>query len=154
MPHRSILQAYSIGDRDARPWGTYEVTDVGTSDKGEFCEKLIIVSPANILSLQSHDMREETWRVVEGTLTVILNERVITLQSGEEIFIPKGSIHAMANLSDAPCHVFERQEGICREEDIHRYMDMYGRDVAQSDDPIVIASLEAYKDILQKIKAL
>jgi mannose-6-phosphate isomerase-like protein (cupin superfamily) len=148
------MDTYKIGDKDQRPWGTYEVTDVGTSDKGEFCEKLIIVSPANILSLQSHDLREETWRVVEGTLTVILNDQVITLNAGEEIFIPKGSIHAMANLSDMPCHVFERQEGTCREEDIHRYMDMYGRDVAQSDNPVVIASLDAYKDTLQKIKAL
>ncbi|HPQ50547.1 MAG: phosphomannose isomerase type II C-terminal cupin domain [Alphaproteobacteria bacterium] len=150
----SHMEAYKIGDEDTRPWGSYKVTDVGMANDLEFCEKLIIVNPANILSLQSHDLRQETWRVVKGELTVVLNDTVITLQAGEDIFIPKGDIHAMANLTGEDCHVFERQEGTCREEDIHRYMDAYGRDVAEANNPVVAASLETYQNILNKIKAL
>jgi mannose-6-phosphate isomerase-like protein (cupin superfamily) len=152
MTKHNVMAAYQVGDRDSRPWGEYEVTAVGTNDNAEFCEKCIIVQPNNILSLQSHDLRRETWGVLDGELTVILNDRLVTLRPGEEIFIPQSSIHAMANLSDRPCKVFERQEGICREEDIKRYLDAYGRDVAESEDPNVRASLANYRKVLDIIQ--
>ena len=41
---------YKKGDRDNRPWGTWEVLDSGDG----FCVKRICVTPGNILSLQSH----------------------------------------------------------------------------------------------------
>lgn len=151
MTKYSTMVAYKVGDRDVRPWGEYQVTAVGTNDNDEFCEKCITVAPYNVLSLQSHEMRRETWGVLQGVLTVILNDRLLTLRAGEEIFIPQGSIHAMANLSGQPCRVFERQEGICREEDIKRYLDAYGRDVAESNDPNVRASLANYRKVLDLI---
>lgn len=145
--------AYQVGDHDTRPWGEYEVTAVGITASGEeYCEKKITVLPMQILSLQSHELRRELWRVTSGELTVILNDREITLQAGEEINVPLGSIHAMANISDAPCIVFERQEGICREADIKRYLDAYGRGVEDSKDPIVGASLATYTKVLNNIK--
>lgn len=154
MSQEKLMEAYKVGDRDQRPWGEYEVTAVGMDGEEEYCEKSITVNPANILSLQSHDLRRETWSVKSGELTVVLNENVITLKAGQDIFIPCGSIHAMANLADAPCIVFERQEGICREEDIKRYLDAYGRAVEDSTDPIVKASLAAYRSVLDSISAL
>ena len=33
---------------------------------------------------------QETWRVVKGELTVVLNDTVITLQAGEDILSLKG----------------------------------------------------------------
>ena len=151
-PPVTQMAAYKVGDRDSRPWGEYEVTAIGTNDNYEFCEKCIIVQPNNILSLQSHELRRETWSVMQGELTVILNDRVINLRPGEEIFIPQGSIHAMANLGSEPCRVFERQEGLCREEDIKRYLDAYGRDVQESEDPLVRASLASYRKVLDIIQ--
>lgn len=150
--YKTLMAEYKVGDRDSRPWGEYEVTAVGIGDHGEYCEKRIAVQPGNILSLQSHDMRRETWRVMSGELTVILDGHTMTLHAGEEIFIPKGAIHAMANLSDALCVVFERQEGTCREDDIKRYLDAYGRETESSNDPAVKASLAAYRTVLSKIR--
>lgn len=153
MTNENVMAAYSVGDRDVRPWGEYEVTAVGINDNDEFCEKHIVVQPGNILSLQSHDMRQETWGVLQGELTVILDGRVVTLRPGEEIFIPQGSIHAMANLCHEPCRVFELQEGICREDDIKRYLDAYGREVQENEDSIVRASLAAYREVMLSITA-
>ncbi len=146
------LEAYKIGDRDTRPWGEYEVTAVGITESGEeYCEKKITVSPRQILSLQSHEMRRELWRVTSGELTVVLNDELHTLKAGEEIKVPLGSIHAMANMSDIPVVVFERQEGICREEDIKRYLDAYGRGTEDSSDPAVAASLSVYRKVMDAV---
>nr|MBI1231071.1 cupin domain-containing protein [Cytophagales bacterium] len=126
----STLQVYTVGEVGERPWGVYEVIALGTQDDGqEFCEKRITLQPKQILSLQSHKYRTETWRVLEGTLDVIINTESHTLKAGEEITIPFHAYHCMANLDERKiCIVHERQMGICREEDIVRYADHYGRE--------------------------
>ncbi len=146
------MDAYKIGDSDQRPWGSYVVTAVGTTEGGEeFCEKDITVKPGQILSLQSHEMRREHWRVTQGVLTVILDGKQLTLQTGEDVRIPLRGIHCMANLSDRACIVHERQEGVCREDDIKRYVDAYGRGTEAPSSHAAQASIDLYKKILGTI---
>ena len=146
------LAPYTVGDHDARPWGSYTVTAVGKNDAGEdVCEKDIQVLPKQILSLQSHTQRREHWQVIAGTLTVILDDARHELPAGSDIRIPLGAIHCMANLSDAPCTVHEIQEGICREEDIKRYNDAYGRGTEDITGDIAEKSIALYKDILKTL---
>jgi len=64
------------------------------------------------------------------------------------------TIHCMANLEKNIVIVKEIQKGICLEEDIVRYIDAYGRNTVLSQDPIVVASISIYNDILQKIKII
>lgn len=144
---------YKVGDQDfSRGWGGYVVTDVRKNEAGEdVCEKDITVNPGQALSLQSHDHRREHWTVRQGTLTVVLDGAVLTLEAGRDVRIPLGGIHCMANLSQDICIVHEVQEGICREADIHRFRDMYGRPAEQSDAPNVVSSLKVYDDILRQI---
>ncbi len=143
---------YKTGDRDVRPWGSYEVTGVGkTPDGADYCEKTIVVNPGQILSLQSHKHRQELWCVVDGALTVICGVERKTLKQGQSISIPLGAIHCMANLGDVPCVVTERQEGICREDDIIRYVDAYGRGVAQGGDKVQV-SIALYEQILEEAR--
>ena len=140
---------YQIGDREKRPWGDYIVTDVGFNDAGEeYCEKKITVNPGRILSLQSHEHRRETWMVVRGVLTILLDGVRTDLHAGEKIHVPQGSIHCMANLGKAPCVVREKQEGFCREDDITRYIDAYGRGTQASTLPVVKRGIAAYRTIL------
>lgn len=61
---------YQKGDRDTRPWGTWEVLDAGDG----FCVKRICVTPGNILSLQSHNFRDEHWIIIKGEAVVTLGE--------------------------------------------------------------------------------
>lgn len=149
----TALEQYKVGDSDRRPWGSYVVTAVGMNARGEeYCEKEITVSPGCVLSLQSHEHRRETWTVKSGVLTVIVDDRKIALEAGKSVDVPKGSIHCMANLDREPCVVHELQEGLCREEDIKRYVDAYGRGTEDgADDSRTKASLAHYQSILDAI---
>ena len=147
------MSAYKVGDSDfSRGWGGYVVTAVGlNATQEEFCEKDITVNPGQALSLQSHDHRREHWVVTQGTLTVVLDGQKLTLNAGQDVRIPLGGIHCMANLSTELCIVHEVQKGLCREDDIHRFRDMYGRPAEQSDAPNVVSSLKIYDEILKHI---
>jgi mannose-6-phosphate isomerase-like protein (cupin superfamily) len=145
--------AYTVGDSDTRPWGSYTVVATGLNDGGEeFCEKEIIVNPGHILSLQSHASRKEHWVVRQGTLTVVVDGARLTLEKGQDVKIPKGGLHCMANLGTMPCIVKETQLGLCREDDITRYMDAYGRGTQNAEDPRAKASIAAYLQILAELK--
>lgn len=149
------MTAYAIGQTDIRPWGRYEVQDLGRLQDGrEFCEKIITVHPGHILSLQSHSHRSEIWQVLSGTLTGILDQWRISIEKGHAITIPLGSIHTMANLGTEPLIVREMQHGRCYEMDITRYCDAYGRTHAQSGPPGLYFSMTVYKNLLDEINAL
>lgn len=148
-----LLAAYTVGDSDVRPWGSYTVVAVGINENDEeFCEKEIVVNPGQILSLQSHDHRREHWIVKQGTLTVVLDGERLTLPKGESVRIPLQGVHCMANLGTGDCVVKEIQSGICREEDIRRYFDAYGRGTEPADDDKTVRSLAVYKEILGELK--
>jgi mannose-6-phosphate isomerase-like protein (cupin superfamily) len=126
-PDLASMPGYRPGETDTRPWGTWEVLETGEENGEEYCIKRITVNPGGVLSLQSHAMRREEWTVEDGTLEVTRHEAIILLQAGEKIDIPLGAKHRMANRSDKPVVVHEIQRGVCREDDIVRYEDIYGR---------------------------
>jgi len=106
-----------------KPWGSY--TDYLRRDSVVF--KTIRVNPNQRLSLQSHKHRSEMWSVIEGECTCVLDGVTTTLKVGENILIPKGAKHRMANYGEKDCVVAEMQFGICWEDDIIRYEDDYSR---------------------------
>ena len=115
---------YSAGDCDTRPWGSWLVMD---SMPRSVVKKLTIL-PGQRLSLQSHRHRSELWTVVEGIAAVQCDDNHYKLHPGEQVFLPKGCRHRLANTSEAPVTVIEIQFGnILSEEDIERYSDDYGR---------------------------
>ncbi len=143
------MRAYQVGDRDDRPWGHYVISSTGIAANGEeYCEKIITIRPWQILSLQSHELRRETWTVIKGTLTALRDGQRLDLSPHEAIHIPVSSIHCMANMDEDDCVVAERQEGICREEDIKRYMDAYRRSTETLASPSAAESFTAYRTIL------
>src|SRR5262249_42463015 len=103
-------------------------------------------------SLQSHEHRKEHWIVRQGTLTVVVDGAKLVLEKGQDVKIPKGGLHCMANLGKTPCIVKETQFGLCREDDITRYMDAYGRGTQNASDPRAKASIDAYLQILAELK--
>ncbi|MDB5478845.1 MAG: mannose-phosphate guanylyltransferase/mannose-6-phosphate isomerase [Alphaproteobacteria bacterium] len=126
----NTMPAYKPGERDTRPWGEWEVLDLGTENNEEFCIKRIIVTPGGVLSLQSHKLRREEWTVLEGVLEVTRNDEILSLNPGETVHIPQGAVHRMANRGTVNAVVKEIQRGVCREDDIERFEDIYGRDVS------------------------
>lgn len=119
--------AYNVGDADTRPWGKWEVIGISEKDGEQHVEKHITVIPGGILSYQSHELRREKWTVVKGRLRVTLNDQIIDLNEGQSIDIPLKAKHRMANPFEEDVVVHEVQMGICKESDIIRYEDSYGR---------------------------
>ena len=151
---RANTKPYSTGEKENRPWGFFEVLDVGINKLGEeFCEKTIGVKPMKALSLQRHRLRRETWRVEQGELTVVLNGDLHKLTEGQTIEIPLKAAHCMINTTKEMVVVNEIQTGICREADNDRLCDFNGRDVVElmSTDIEAIASKEIYEKIVKSM---
>ncbi len=107
-----------------KPWGSFEILKSGK----KFLVKKIFVKPGGVLSLQSHEHRSEHWIVAEGEAEVTIDKKVINLKENENIFIPKGAIHRMANRKDLDLVIIEMWYGDnLNENDITRYEDIYER---------------------------
>lgn len=115
---------YQRGQKDIRPWGTWEVIDCGKT----FCVKRIKVTPGSKLSLQLHHHRAEHWIIVQGEAHVTLGEEVFLKKTDEHIFIPIGEKHRIENKSNQDIEFIEVQAGDTLDEnDIVRLEDVYGR---------------------------
>ena len=107
-----------------KPWGSFEILKSGKN----FLVKKIQVKPGGILSLQSHKHRSEHWIVAEGEAEVTINGNITSLKENENIFIPKGAVHRMANKSNINLVIIEMWYGDKMDEnDIKRYEDIYKR---------------------------
>ena len=114
----------SSPSRVHRPWGWYEVRDIGQ----DFQVKRIGVYPGGRLSLQRHRYRAEHWVVVTGTARVTVDDTVRTLTSNQHAEIPLGSLHRLENPGDKLLEIVEVQHGsYLGEDDIIRIEDIYDR---------------------------
>ena len=105
-------------------WGSFEILKSGK----KFLVKKIFVKPGGVLSLQSHEHRSEHWIVAEGEAEVTIDKKIINLKENENIFVPKGAIHRMANRKDRDLVIIEMWYGYNLDEnDIKRYEDIYER---------------------------
>lgn len=115
---------YCVGDKDTRPWGTWEVLNVGE----KYIIKKIIVNPNKILSLQLHHHRCEHWIIVQGTATVTLGDNTFTAHQNTSVYIEKEQKHRIGNNTTQDVIFIEIQTGdILDETDIVRFEDQYGR---------------------------
>ncbi|MGC4110519.1 MAG: phosphomannose isomerase type II C-terminal cupin domain [Nocardioides sp.] len=112
------------GERDERPWGSWEVLDEGPGYK----VKRIEVRAGFRLSYQTHQHRAEHWTVVRGAATCTLDGETFEVKTGDSVEVPLGMPHRIANLHDEPLVVIEVQRGdYTGEDDIVRLEDDYGR---------------------------
>lgn len=124
MTEPSAANTYTRGEHDTRPWGNWEVLDLGRA----YVVKRIVVMPGQQLSLQRHQGRHEHWVVVEGTAKVTVGEEVRIVEENGSVFIPAGTWHRLENPGMTSLSVIEMQYGAdLREDDIERRDDIYGR---------------------------
>ena len=118
------LISNSLKEVDERPWGKYEVL----LDADNVKVKRITVNPGQRLSYQYHNKRKEQWTIVEGNLTIILDDEKVFRNKGESITIPLGAKHRAWNETDEPVIFIEVQTGTYfGEDDIIRIEDDYAR---------------------------
>ncbi len=119
-----MATTYKKGQKDTRPWGTWEILDAGEN----FCVKRICVTPGNILSLQLHHHRNEHWIIVKGEAVVTLGNEEIVRKADESIYIPVETKHRIQNKTAEDMEFIEIQTGDNLDEnDIVRFEDKYGR---------------------------
>ncbi|MBI2138637.1 hypothetical protein HYU13_03550, partial [Candidatus Woesearchaeota archaeon] len=99
--------------------------------------KILVVK--NELSVQSHQMRDEEWKLLYGKAAVyrgahdgaakeiIANLEESILDVGDTANIPRKMVHGVRNIGTTPVIIAEIARGIAVEGDIIRYYDIHGR---------------------------
>tara|TARA_B100000427_G_C15147365_1_gene437197 strand:+ start:133 stop:471 length:339 start_codon:yes stop_codon:yes gene_type:complete len=105
-----------------KPWGWYLTLE----EKSDFKVKTIHVSPGHQFSLQYHEHREEHWTIVEGIGTITQGDIESIIRPGEYAYIPVRQVHRLHG-GDSGVTFIEVQRGVCKEDDIIRLKDDYGR---------------------------
>ena len=109
---------------EMRPWGGYEVL----LESEGYKIKRISILPGAKLSLQSHRRRSEHWTTVQGTPTVVIDNKTFDMPVDSSCRIPQNAKHRIINRTQKPAAIVEVQLGdYLGEDDIVRYEDDYGR---------------------------
>jgi len=115
------------------PWGYREDLYELPFGNGNYKVRKLMVRPGDRLSLQRHALRSEFWIIESGTAEVTLRMRpeifgtLQTMSAGESITIKKNITHRVKNVGKTPLIIVETQWGECRDDDIQRFEDDYGR---------------------------
>lgn len=111
--------------RVEKPWG-HELIWALT---GDYCGKLLFVRAGHVLSLQYHQVKDESWYVQQGLAELELGaldaaERHLQeIRPGECFRFPPGTVHRLRALEDTT--IFE--VSTAQLEDVVRLADEYGR---------------------------
>ena len=109
--------------RVSKPWG-YELIFAKT---GRYVGKILHIDQGHSLSLQYHEMKEETLFVVRGELKLTIehdgDRRELALREGEAFHIPPRMIHRMEAIRDTDVAEVSTPEL----DDVVRLEDRYGR---------------------------
>lgn len=105
-----------------RPWGSftrYTLNELSTV-------KLIYINQGEELSLQYHNKREEFWKVIKGNPKIIIGDREVHANEGDEFSVPLKILHRIG-APENNVVILEISKGEFDEEDIVRVEDKYNR---------------------------
>lgn len=108
--------------RVQRPWGEF----VEFTRNAPSTVKLIIVNAGESLSLQTHQERDEFWRIMSGEGTIRIGDKTHPAVVGADYFIPRTIAHRIS-AGTSSLVVLEIAFGRADEKDIVRLEDSYGR---------------------------
>ena len=108
-----------------KPWGHEEIF----AETAAYVGKLLIVKAGECLSLQYHEKKEETLRMLDGTMRFTTGPDLDHLESfemgpGEVFHVPPGLLHRMEALTDSTMLEVSTTEL----DDVVRLEDRYGRE--------------------------
>jgi len=108
-----------------KPWGHEEIF----AETADYVGKILFIRAGEALSLQYHEIKDETLRVLEGELELVSGKDVEGLEShhlhsGSVFHIPPGTLHRMVATTD--CRLLEVSTNHL--DDVVRLDDRYGRE--------------------------
>lgn len=107
---------------DKRPWGNF----IEFTHNESTTVKILTITPHQELSLQYHNHRKEFWRVLKGHPRLIVGDKTMEGNPGDEFEIPEGFQHQIFGVDDE-VEILEISFGDFDENDIVRLKDKYGR---------------------------
>lgn len=116
------MDGLSNYEKEVRPWGNFERFTLNETST----VKIITVSPNEELSLQTHEHRDEHWRVLQGSGSVVVGEQTLPAEVGDTFYVARGQKHRMAG-GPQGLQILEIATGTFDEADITRLEDKYGR---------------------------
>ena len=107
-----------------KPWGHEEVF----AETPNYVGKILFIRKGEALSLQDHEVKEETLRVLDGELELVVGRDPQSLEShlldrGAVFHVTPGTLHRMIAVSD--CSLLEVSTNHL--DDVVRLEDRYGR---------------------------
>ena len=111
-----------MNEVESRPWGTF----LNLAFNENITVKLIWVDKGKKNSLQTHEKRDEYWRVMKGKIKAYIEDSIHTLNEGDVARIKNRQKHRFEGL-DKENLILEISRGEFDEEDIVRFEDDYGR---------------------------
>lgn len=108
--------------KEERPWGSFERLTLNERTT----VKIITVAPGEAFSLQTHEYRDEFWRVVSGSGRIMAGEEEKPASVGDSFFTPRGMKHRALG-GPQGLTLLEIAFGDFDEGDITRLKDNYGR---------------------------
>lgn len=105
---------------EERRWGWYKILDHSEYERdGEVITRRMAIRADSCLSYQKHEQRNETWTILSGEGSAILNDQLFEVKAGSVIEIPAGTKHALKASTDM--ELIEIQQGpVLSEEDVYR----------------------------------
>lgn len=118
----NIFELHKI-TRIPKPWG-HELIFARTD---RYVGKILHINPGESLSLQYHEMKEETLLVIRGKIKLTVRngseERIVIMETGDAFHIPPRLIHRMEAIEDTDMAEVSTPEL----DDVVRLEDRYGR---------------------------
>ena len=106
-----------------KPWGkvvTYALNQPSSV-------RVITVEAGQETSVHYHQMRDETWVVLDAGLTVQIGNKTVDASPGEEFMVSAETTHRISNGGGRRGRVLEIAYGYTTEDDTLRLEDDYGR---------------------------
>ena len=105
-----------------KPWGKFEQF----THNEKTTVKILTINKNGALSLQSHKLRSEFWKVISGHPEITVGKSVVSAKPGDEFNIGKRKNHRIIAKKDT-VQILEVAHGNFEEKDIIRIEDFYGR---------------------------
>jgi len=109
-----------------KPWGQ----EIIWARTDKYVGKILFIKNGHKLSLQHHNIKDETIRILSGTMVLKFGdspeealENAIVMSEGDTHHIPPGKVHRMVAVEDVTLVEVSTPEL----DDIERHQDEYGR---------------------------
>ncbi len=116
------MEGLTYYEKEERPWGSFERLTLNEKTT----VKIITVNAGEAFSLQTHERRDEFWRVLTGLGVVRIGDTDSEAKAGDTFFSPRHSEHRVTAGQDGIVFL-EISFGDFDEGDIKRLEDRYGR---------------------------